>query len=393
MVKSIVSRYGWSFAWVMVFGSWAAPGATHAFAPGALATAARARGFEVGAAIDHDLSAARLALAAQEFTSATPENSFKWQELSPSSGAYDFSNADVAIDWAEQNGLRIRGHTLFWVRLNGLPAWVEPEVNAAPDPAAHLTQLMETHAQTVVGRYAGRIAQWDIVNEPLEEFGPNFDPKNFFFQTLGEQYLDIAFHAAHAADPAAKLFLNETLVENLPEKLPGLISIVQGMLARGVPIHGIGLQGHFLFLPPDPATLRQQIQQIAALGLLVELTEVDIRTPLFEGAPDPLLEQAEAYRDVVGICLQFAACTGLTTWGIDDGDTWLDSFWFTQPDAPNRPLLFDDALQPKAAYDAVVTLLFAPVPVLSPIATGLLVTALMLSGMRHLRRSGRRGAA
>lgn len=325
--------------------------------PGTLAERARLLDLAVGAAIDVDLSAGRRELAAREFTSATVENSLKWQPLSPAPGVYDFSDADAAVQWAEAAGLRVRGHTLFWDRLNGRPAWLPGEVAAAPDPAARLTQLMQAHVQTVVGRYAGRLAQWDVVNEPLATLGGDLDPANFFFQVLGEPYLDLAFRSAHAADPQAKLFLNETLTEFFPAKFDGLLGLVERMLARGVPIHGVGLQGHFLLVPPNRLVLQTQLERIAALGLLVELTEVDIPISLFANRPDPLAAQAQAYADLFAACLPVPACTGVTLWGVDDGDTWLDSFFLTARNAPNRPLLFDAAGMPKPAYDAVVAAL------------------------------------
>jgi endo-1,4-beta-xylanase len=336
----------------------ASPATAAHLAPGALADAGRLAGLQVGAAIDVDLTTVRREIAAREFTSATVENSLKWRPLSPTPGAYDFTDADAAVEWAEESGLRIRGHTLFWDRSNGAPVWLEDEVEAAPDPEAYLTELMETHAQALVGRYAGRLAQWDVVNEPLEDLGGSLDPENLFFRTLGEPYLDIAFHAAHAADPDAALFLNETLTE-VPAKFEGLIQLVERMLARGVPIDGIGLQGHAFLVPPDPVALQSQLERVASLGLLVELTEVDIPLYLFRLEPDPLAAQAQAYADVVSACVAVSACTGITTWGVDDGDTWLDSFDLTQAFAPNQPLLFDELGQPKPAYDAVVTALLA----------------------------------
>lgn len=356
--------------------------------PGALPAAARAAGIEVGAAIDANLSTQRLEVAAREFTSATLENSLKWQPLAPSASTYDFAVADSIVDWAEQNDLRVRGHTLFWTRLNGLPGWLAGEVNAAADPAARLTELMESHAEVVVGRYAGRIPQWDVVNEPLATFtcdqsgcATSLDPANLFFQVLGESYLDVAFHAAHEADPNAALFLNETLAESLPAKFNLLVQVVQRMLDRNVPIHGIGLQGHFFLAPPNAASLQAQMETIQAMGLLVELTEVDIPISHFASTPDPLAAQAQAYADIFLACTAVPACTGITTWGIDDGDTWLDSFWFTQP-GPNRPLLFDESLEPKPAYDEVVMTLPEP-------SSRLLLATLLLS-LLGVRRSAQR---
>jgi len=364
----------------------------HGLPPGALKEASAASGFPFGVAVDTDTTGARLALAASEFTSVTAENAMKWGTLSPSSGAYDFTAADAFVGWASAQGHRIRGHTLFWSRLNGMPGWLEAEVNASPDPQATLTQLMQAHASSVVGRYAGQIAQWDVVNEPLETLGPNLDPANFFFATLGESYLDIAFAAAHAADPNAQLFLNETVVEDFPQKLPGLVSLVQGLQSRGVPIHGVGLQGHFFFNPPDIEQLRADILALAALGVVVEFTEVDIRLPLFAGYADPLGAQAAAYQALTSLCVEIVACVGMTVWGVDDGDTWLDAFSLTAPDAPNQPLLFDAAQMQKPAYEAVVAGLQqvpATVPALSLAGSALALVALLVAGVRGMRNRQR----
>ncbi|MAE97463.1 MAG: 1,4-beta-xylanase [Deltaproteobacteria bacterium] len=348
---------------------------------GELARAAQRAGIDVGVAVDTNLNAARQAIAASEFTSTTVENRLKWGSLSPAQGVYDFSGADALVDQAEQNGQRIRGHTLFWDRLNGMPGWLEADVAGATDPVAHLTQLMQTHAATVVGRYAGRLAQWDVVNEPLAQLLPTMDPESLFFQTLGESYLDVAFHAAHAADPTAQLFLNETLTE-VPTRFDALLQIAQGMLDRAAPLHGIGLQGHFLLGPPDRTQLQSQLEAVAAMGLAVELTEVDISLNHFLGDPDPLAAQARAYADVFGACVAVTACTGVTVWGVDDGDTWLDTFALTAAGAPHRPLLFDAQGLPKPAYHAAVAAL--PEPSLG---------ALLLLGGAALRRASAQGRA
>ena len=271
----------------------------------------------------------------------------------------NFSNADQLVDFAIENGQRIRGHTLFWHRLNGLPSWLSEELGKSSDPAARLEELMVTHTATVVGRYAGQLAQWDVINEPLAIVGGGFDPENIFYQLLGEEYLDIALLQAHAADPSAELFINETFVEFQPVKFDALIALAQRLLGRGIPLHGLGLQGHFFVRAPDEAILRDQLQRIAALGLKAEITELDIPLPLFSGKPDPLAAQAQAYADVFNACLAVTLCSGITMWGIDDAHTWLDSFLAIT--APNRPLLFDEMLRAKPAYDSVVkTLLTLP---------------------------------
>lgn len=322
-----------------------------------LAHAARQAELAVGVAVSAGASSEQLAVVSKEFTSVTAENEMKWGSLAPTSDSFNFSNADKLVDFAVANGQRIRGHTLFWHRINGLPSWLSDELGKADDPAARLEALMAAHTAAVVGRYAGKLAQWDVINEPLAIVGGDFDPENVFFQLLGEEYLDIALLHAHAADPSAELFINETFVEFQPTKFDALITLAKRLLDRGIPLHGLGLQGHFFVRAPDEAILRDQLQRIAALGLKAEITELDIPLPLFSNAPDPLAAQAAAYADVFDACLAVPACSGITIWGIDDAHTWLDNFLATS--APNKPLLFDEMLQAKPAYDSVVQTLDA----------------------------------
>lgn len=332
--------------------------------PAGLAGAAREAQLQVGVAFDVGVQASveQMQVVSREFTSVTPENSMKWRSLAPAADEYDFSGADQLVDFALANGQRVRGHTLFWHRLNGLPSWIEAELDAAGDPAARLRELMAAHTATVVGRYAGRIAQWDVVNEPLGIVGGDFDGENIFYQVLGEEYLDMALLHAHAADPSAELFINETFTEFQPQKFDALLALAQRLLDRGVPLHGIGLQGHFFLLAPDETVLRDQLQRIAALGLKAEITELDIPLPLFKTATDPLAAQAQAYAAVFDACLAVPLCSGITVWGVDDAHTWLDSFAITAGNAPNRPLLFDEQLQTKPAYHAVVDALQQTAP-------------------------------
>ena len=317
-----------------------------------LANASRQAELAVGVAVSARASSEQLAIVSRELVSVTAENEMKWGSLAPTADSFSFNNADQLVDFALANGQRVRGHTLFWHRSNGLPAWLDEELSKAADPAIRLRELMLAHTNAVVGRYAGKLAQWDVINEPLEALGGNFDPDSIFYQLLGEEYLDIALLQAHTADPSAELFINETFVEFQPEKFDALIALAQRLLDRGIPLHGLGLQGHFFVRAPDEAVLRDQLARITALGLKAEVTELDIPLPLFNSADDPLAAQAQAYADVFNACLAVALCSGITVWGIDDAHTWLDSFlpFF----APNRPLLFDEALQAKPAYDSVV---------------------------------------
>lgn len=314
-------------------------------------TAARA-GVFAGAAVDPPERSPYTAFAVPEhFNSVTAENAMKWGVLAQRVGSYDFSEADALVDFAEENGARIRGHTLVWGR-GPLPSDLGVLVDAAADPAARLRQILTDHIARVVGHYAGRVESWDVVNEPLDVFTDRFD-QNLFLRTLGPDYIAESFRAAHAADPAARLFLNEFFPDFGGAKAARFVALVRELLAAGVPLHGVGIQTHAFLRPPPYPAFPGFLAELAALGVDVELTELDVLIVWFQAADDPEAAQADAFAGLTGACLALPACTGITTWGVTDADTWLDTTAPFAIVAPNRPLLFDESLAPKPAYFAV----------------------------------------
>jgi endo-1,4-beta-xylanase len=332
--------------------------------PGAdctLAETARQAGVFVGATIGSPDLPAEQATIPRDFNSITPENAMKWGSLAPTVGNYDFADADAIADFAASAGVRLRGHTLLWK--NQLPADLEDTVEAATDPATKLRELIDEHLSTVVPRYRDVVAVWDVVNEPLHEFTGDLD-LNIFGRTLGETYIDEAFRRAHELDSDAQLVLNEFFLSYgvgtpFEGKTRGFLDLVERLLDRGVPVHGVGVQAHFNGLAPAliPLPTREEfegfLRALADLGVFVELTELDVSTNYFRGDPDPFARQAEFYGEVVEACMAVPRCTAVTTWGIDDSRTWLDRWWLSAPLAPHEPLLFDAALEPKPAYFAV----------------------------------------
>lgn len=281
----------------------------------------------------------------REFNSTTVPT--YWSTVQPQPGTWNFAIADVAAAEGEARGLRLRGHPLVWGRL-ALPAWV----NAIPTADAMRT-AMTTHITTIVERYAGRIAQWDVVNEPLTLFGAPGTSDGLetyrFFQLLGPGYIAEALRAAHAADPDAKLYVNELLALAPGPKQDRFFRLVQELLADGVPLHGVGFQGHITppYAPtyrPTRAEMIATFERFAALGLEVEITELDVT--LANRSSCQVALQGETYRDVMAACLAVSGCTGVTTWGIGDGFTWIKSIFGFE----GAPLPFDEAWQPKPAY-------------------------------------------
>lgn len=290
--------------------------------PGAdctLREAAAEAGIHVGAAVIERGFATDPLYAptlAAEFDSVTHEHVFKWDAIHPSRSVYRFEAPDRLVDFAEANGMVLRGHTLLWeqVLVDSTPAWV----TAITDPA-DLRAVVTEHIQTVVGHYRGRVEAWDVVNEPLATAGPTFH-QNHFAQVLGPDYIAEAFHLAHAADPDAVLFLNEVLIDNPGPKFEAFLALVRDLRSRGVPIHGVGLQGHFIPVV-DPVGLQRNMERLAALGVVVELTEVDV---IQRGVPDPAAFQGLEYYGLAAACRAVPACRRITMWGFTDRYTWLD---------------------------------------------------------------------
>ncbi len=226
----------------------------------------------------------------------------------------------------------MRGHALVWYLQ--LPGWVQGTA-----------EELRRHIDGVMGHYRGRVAQWDVVNEALSDTG-DFRPSPFL-ATLGPAYIARAFRLAHAADPAARLAYNDYGAES-PDSAKGraLYRLVKGLKQLGVPIDVVGFQTH-VDVKPVPG-FEQQLRRIAALGVDVELTEVDVKLPA-DPSPADLDAQAVAYRRIVAACRAVARCKAITFWGVDDRDSWIPEFF----PGKGSPLLLDGDLEPKPAYTAV----------------------------------------
>lgn len=280
----------------------------------------------------------------REFGQLVPGNAMKFDAVHPSPTRYTFCGGDTSVTFAELNHMKVRGHVLLWH--NQLPSWVTTGTFSQPQAQA----LMEDHIKTVVGHYKGRIAWWDVVNEAISDTAPNPLKATFWSTNVGPNFIDDAFRLANAADPDAKLFYNDYNVEGINNKSTAMFSMVQGMLARGVPIHGVGLQTHFQTTgSPTRQSMIDNIKRFGDLGLEVQITELDVRIAI-PTTPAKLTAQANVYRDVAAACNSHPKCTLVTTWGITDAISWIDNFAPGFSDA----LMFDRQYAPKASYDSTV---------------------------------------
>jgi endo-1,4-beta-xylanase len=299
-------------------------------------------------------------LAAREFDSVTLEGSLVWSRVHPAPGRWDFSGADRTIAWARRKRLRLTATHFVWDQIlyQSTPAWVK----RISDPR-RLRAVMAGHLRTITDRYGGSIRRWIVVNEPLRYFGDTAAvQENHFSRVLGGDWIAQSFRIAHRAAPRARLWLNEIFTEADPAKAAALVKLARSLVARRVPIDGVGLQGHLftsLLQPaaPRPKLVRTTLRKLTALGLEVSFTEID--APTFPQAPNRLAEQARRVRTLVTACRRFRRCTGLTFWNLHDGRSWLDDL-FRRDDL--APTLFSASLRPKPAYFAVRRALLADRP-------------------------------
>ncbi|KAK8031276.1 hypothetical protein PG990_001010 [Apiospora arundinis] len=271
------------------------------------------------------------ALLSSDFGQVTPENSMKWDAIEPRKDSFSFTGSDALVQYAQANNKIVRGHTLLWYQQ--LPQWVKSITDKA-----ELTKVLQNHIAKVVGRYKGQIKAWDVVNEIFEEDG-TIRKDMVFMKVLGEDFVRIAFEAARAADPSAKLYINEYHLESASgTKVTGLNKYVKKWLAEGIPIDGIGLQGHLGGGNPSAAEMQAGMELLSKSGVTeLAITELDI-----------LNAPAEEYTKVFSACLAIDMCVGITTWGVSDANSWLPN---------DNPLLFDKQYKQKDAYKAVVELL------------------------------------
>ncbi|MGY5003461.1 endo-1,4-beta-xylanase [Streptomyces griseus] len=268
-------------------------------------------------------------IANREFTMVTAENEMKIDATEPQRGQFNFSSADRVYNWAVQNGKEVRGHTLAWHSQQ--PGWMQSL------SGNDLRQAMIGHINGVMAHYKGKIVQWDVVNEAFDD-GSSGARRDSNLQRSGNDWIEVAFRTARAADPSAKLCYNDYNVENWTwAKTQAMYSMVRDFKQRGVPIDCVGFQAHFNSGSPYNSNFRTTLQNFAALGVDVAVTELDI-----QGA------SPTTYADVTHDCLAVERCLGITVWGVRDSDSW-------RPE--HTPLLFNNDGSKKAAYSAVLNAL------------------------------------
>jgi len=314
-----------------------------ALAEDTLRALAAARGIDVGAAVamrplrEDPLYAGTLK---REFGMMVGENAFKWDAIHPLASRYYFDDADEIVAFAEANGMKLRGHTLVWHQQN--PTWLARRIRTRDEAIA----VLKDHIDTVVGRYKGRIVAWDVVNEAIDDSTGELR-ESPWLTAIGPDYIALAFRFAHEADPAAKLYYNDYNAEGVGGKGDAVYELVKGLREQGVPIDGVGWQGHLLG-NSFTADFMANGERLAALGLEIAITELDVRIKV--PADDRgFAQQAKIYATVAATCLALPNCRAIVTWGFTDAHSWVPGFF----PGEGAALPFDESYGRKPAYDAI----------------------------------------
>jgi endo-1,4-beta-xylanase len=269
-------------------------------------------------------------IAKREFNMITPENEMKPDATEPSQNNFSFSAGDTIYNWATQNGMRVRGHCLAWHSQQ--PSWW------GSISGTTLRNAMISHINGVMAHYKGKLYHWDVVNEAYADGGGGRRQSNL--QATGNDWIEVAFKTARAADGSVKLCYNDYNTDNWSDaKTQGVYSMIKDFKSRSVPVDCVGFQTHMTGGSSLPSNHQTTLSSFAALGVDVALTEVDVTNA-----------DSTQYKNLTADCMNVNHCAGITTWGIQDNQSWRSS---------ESPLLFDGSGNKKSAYSSVLSALNA----------------------------------
>ena len=321
--------------------------------------------FTIGVAVNPTNVSAReqMDLIVREFNSITAENVMKPGEIHPAEGVWNFEEADRVANFCRQNGIPLRGHNLCWH--SQFCDWMFTDKKGKPVSKEVFYKRLREHIHTVVNRYKDVVYAWDVVNEAISDQGfarPGEEPNPYrisrLYQLCVDEFIAKAFEFAHEADPDAILFYND-YNETDPGKRDRIYNMVKKMQEAGVPITGIGMQGHYNIYGPSDEDIEAAIIKYSQLVKHIHVTELDIRVNedmggqlrFNQGNAQPIpsylaIQQQDQYNRVFKVLRKYHQyIDNVTFWNLSDRDSWLG--------VNNHPLLFDENFKPKPVYNIV----------------------------------------
>jgi endo-1,4-beta-xylanase len=321
--------------------------------------------FDIGVAVSAlVLKDKNASLILKEFSSLTAENSMKMGPIHPTENVYNWKDADSIITFANKHLLKIRGHNLCWHQQT--PKWFFIDSLGKQVTKEVLLLRLKKHIFEVVGRYKGKVYAWDVVNEAISDAPNEYLRNSIWYQIAGDEYISKAFEYAHEADPAALLFYND-YNEISAIKRAKMIRLVKDLKLQGVPINGVGLQAHWAINEPSYAQLDSTLSDFSQLGLILQITELDLSVYPKEHVArerqnidtattfshEKEMKQAEVYKNCFELFRKYKQyISSVTFWNITDEHSWLDNFPVNN--RKDYPLLFDTNNKRKHAYKEVV---------------------------------------
>jgi endo-1,4-beta-xylanase len=329
----------------------------------------------VGCAVaTQDLDNPELAtLITEQFGCITPEYELMPRYLVDDGGRFTFDRGDRVVAFAEAHHMPVFGQMLVWHYVTR--KWLFEDPGGKPLPREEALANLKKYVDAVMGHYRGRIKAWNVVNEAISDKEDEYLKDTPALRAIGEDYVEQAFKLAQAADPQAKLYYNDYNIEQSP-KLEKAVRLVRSLQAKGARIDAVGVQGHWLIDRPPTDRIEKGIDALAATGVKVMITELDVdplprktsgrdmavtkegANPYPHGLPPEMQQRlARRYGEIVRAVVRHRAVEAISFWGTHDGRSWLNDF--PVKGRTNHPLLFDRQYQPKPALDAVIEALEA----------------------------------
>ena len=326
--------------------------------------------FTIGVAVNQNniSDPAQSEIVKKQFNSVTAENDWKPGEIHPKEGVWNFEKADKIANFCRENGIKMRGHCLCWH--SQFADWMFTDKKGKPVKKEVFYERLRDHIHTVVNRYKDVVYAWDVVNEAMADDGRPFDfvdgkmvkaspyRQSRHFKLCGDEFIAKAFEFAREADPTGVLIYNDySCVDN--GKRERIYEMVKKMKDAGVPIDGIGMQGHYNIYFPEEDQLEKAIQRFSEIVNIIHITELDLRTNTESGgqlrfsrgeakpqAPYIATLQEDQYNRIFKIFRKYKnVIKNVTFWNLSDKDSWLG--------LGNHPLPIDENLKAKRSFQVI----------------------------------------